>query len=158
MRGNWRPNRTATYWPPLMAISVVSFSFSMAAPGCLGAHSAGFGLSLPHLVQTHLLPVFTELYNSSIARSISLEWHVWSSSSENNCHAVHMSLPSGASVFERTMGFYLLPYCQPSPSTRFLPITAIGMCHLLPVHHFGMACLAGSKVNIEHNNDHKHLK
>ncbi len=53
----------------------------------------------------------------------SLEWHVWSSSSGNNCYAVHRSLSSGA------LGFYLVPYCQPSPPTRFLPITAIGMCH-----------------------------
>ena len=48
------------------------------------------------------------------------------------------------------MGFYFVPYRQPSPPTRFLLITAIGMCHFLPVHHFGMACLAGSKVNIQH--------
>ena len=48
------------------------------------------------------------------------------------------------------MGFYLVTYCQPSPLTRFLPITAIGMCHFLPVHHLGMVCLAGSKVNIQH--------
>ena len=47
--------------------------------------------------------------------------------------------------------FYLVPFFQPSPPTRFLLITAIGMCHFLPVHHFGMACLAGSKVNIQHN-------
>ena len=118
------------------------------------AHSAGCGLSLlllsPTGLQTHRLPVFTELYNSSIAHSISLEWHVWSSSSRNNCHAVHRSLSSSASVYDCIMGFYLVPYCQPSPPTRFLPITAIGMCHFLPVHHFGMACLAGLKVNIQH--------
>ena len=46
--------------------------------------------------------------------------------------------------------FYLVPFFQPSPPTRFLLITAIRMCHLLPVHHFGMACLAGLKVNIQH--------
>ena len=79
----------------------------------------------------------------------SLEWNVWSSSSGNSCHGVHRSLSSSASVYECTMGFYLVPYCQPSPPTRFLLITAIGMCHFLPVHHFGMACLAGSKVNIQ---------
>ena len=79
----------------------------------------------------------------------SLEWHVWSSSSRNNCHAVQRSPSSGASVFECTVGFYLVPYRQPSPPTQFLLITAIGMCHFLPVHHFGMACLAGSKVNIQ---------
>ena len=27
------------------------------------------------------------------------------------------------------MGFYLVPYCQPNPPTRFLPITTIGICH-----------------------------
>ena len=79
----------------------------------------------------------------------SLEWHVWSSSSGNNCHAVHRSLSSGASVYECTMGFYLVPYCQPRPPTRILLITTIAMCHFLPVHHFGMACLAGLKVNIQ---------
>ena len=31
------------------------------------------------------------------------------------------------------------------PPTRFPLITAIRMCHLLPMHHFGMAFLAGSK-------------
>ena len=69
---------------------------------------------------------------------------------QNNCHAVLRSLSSGASGYDCTMGFYLIPYCQPNPPTRFLPITAIGMCHLLPVHHFGMACLAWSEVNIQH--------
>ena len=34
----------------------------------------------------------------------------------------------------------------------FFQLLAIGMCHFLLVHHFGMACLAGSKVNIQHNN------
>ena len=135
--------------------SCVSFSFSWTAqPEARGPSfllSAGFlyHTLLPTSLQTPWLPVFTELYNSSIAHSISLEWHVWSSSSGNNCHAVHRSLSSGASVYDCTMGFYLVPYCQPSPPTRFLPITAIGMCHFLPVHHFGTACLAGSKVNIQ---------
>ena len=46
--------------------------------------------------------------------------------------------------------FYLVPFFQPSPPMQFLPITAIGMCHFLPVHHFGMACLAVSKVNIQY--------
>ena len=53
------------------------------------------------------------------------------------------------SVYECTMGFYLVPFRQQSPPSRFLLITGIGMCHFLPVHHFGMACLAGSKVNIQ---------
>ena len=39
----------------------------------------------------------------------SLEWHVWSSSSGNSCHAVHRSLSSGAWVYECTMGFLPCP-------------------------------------------------
>ena len=35
----------------------------------------------------------------------SLEWHVWSSSSRNNCHAVHRLPFSGASVCDWTVGF-----------------------------------------------------
>ena len=35
----------------------------------------------------------------------SLEWHVWSSLSGNNCHSVHRSLSSGASVCGCTVGF-----------------------------------------------------
>ena len=52
----------------------------------------------------------------------SLEWHVWSSSSRNNCHAVQRTLSSGASAYECIMGFYLVPFCQPNPPTRFLLI------------------------------------
>ena len=82
---------------------------------------------------------------------LSLGWHVWLSSSGNNCHAVQRSLSSGASVYECIMGFYVVPFRQPNPPTRFLLITAIGMCHFLQVLHFGMACLAGWKVNIQHS-------
>ena len=46
----------------------------------------------------------------------SLEWHVWSSSSGNNCHAVHRSLSSGASVYECTMGFLPCPIFSAKPT------------------------------------------
>ena len=68
------------------------------------------------------LPVFTELYYSSTPTQ-SLEWHVWSSSSGNNCHAVQRSLSSSASVYECIMRFYLVPFHQPNPPTRSLLIT-----------------------------------
>ena len=89
MRGSWRPNRAAIYWPPLLWPSALCLSRS---PGLLnwrpGAHSAWCRLPLPHLVnigsglQTHWLPVFTELYNSSIAQSISP--HNWPSGCVNS--------------------------------------------------------------------------
>ena len=46
----------------------------------------------------------------------SLEWHVWSSLSGNNCHAVQRSLSSGASVYECTMGFLPCPIFSAKPT------------------------------------------
>ena len=119
-----------------------------------GAHSAGYGLSLPHLVangsglqtslQTNWLPVYTELYNSSIAHSISFDRH----------QEEKLSCSSQVTLFRcislwRYIGILICPILSAIPPMRFLPITAIGMCHFLPVHHFRMACLDGSKVNIQ---------
>ena len=131
--------------PTLMAVSVVSFSFSRAAqpeaqglsfllnagflyhilsatslvPNSSGGPEGPFSLvwlSLPHLVYNSnsncLTSVLTELYNSSTptqSPTQSLAWHVWSSSSGNNCHAVHRSLSSGASVYECTIGILACP-------------------------------------------------
>ena len=175
VRGSWRPNRTAIYWPPLLWPSALCLSRS---PGLLNRRPRGplcwmrafstaschqqvskhhrgsqgplrpgvdfpttsyqqllwtptqsgaprapsTRLSLPHLVSNSnsWLLVLTELYISSTptqSPTQSLEWHVWSSSSENNCHAVHRSLSSGASVYECTMEFfYLVPFPQLNPA------------------------------------------
>ena len=136
MRGSWRPNRTATYWLPLLWPSALCLSRS---PGLFNRWTGGPAecwLPLPHLVtngsglQTNWLPVFTELYNSSIAHSISP--HIWPS---EMCH--FRCLWNGMFDFHRaeitvmqftghslpvhqsdcTVGFYLVPYCQPSPPT-----------------------------------------
>ena len=109
--------------PTLMAISVVSFLFSWCSTGGPGPSfllSAGF---LYHILSpTSLVPKLTDFLSSPsyiIVQSPtkSLEWHVWSSSSGNNCHAVHRSLSSGASIYDCTAGFYLVPFCQPSSPT-----------------------------------------
>ena len=128
-----------------MAVSIASFSFSWCSTGGPEAHSAGWWLSLLHLISnfsepqlnrgprapsawrgfpyhissitpspalttTVLTSVLTELYNSSTptqSPTRSLKLHVWSSSSGNNCHAVHRSLSSSASVYACTMGIFL---------------------------------------------------
>ena len=69
VRGSWRPNRTVTYWPPLLWPSV----FLSHSLGLLnrGPSLSGCWFSLPHHLsnwsglQTDWLTVFTELYNSS---------------------------------------------------------------------------------------------
>ena len=114
----------------------------------------GFPYHSLSITPTVWLLALTELYNSLMptqSPTQSLEWHIWSSSSGNNCHAVHGSLSSGASVYECTMG-YFLPCPISSAKSRlrdFFRLLAIGMCHFLPVHHFGIAHLPGSKVKIQ---------
>ena len=108
----------------------VSFPFSWAAqPGAWGPTllGAAFSTTTCHQRVSKLTDFLSSpSYIIVPSPTQSLEWHVWSSSSGNNCHAVHRSLSSCASVYDCTMGFYLVPYCQPRPPTRFLPITAIG--------------------------------
>ena len=88
-----------------MAISVVSFSFSRATqPEAWGPILLGAGFLYRILSSTGLVSKLTDFLSSLsfiIVQSPtqSLEWHVWSSSSGNNCHAVHRSLSSGASVY-----------------------------------------------------------
>ena len=83
-------------------------------------HISSITLS-PILTATVLTSVLTELYNSSKptqSPNRSLKSHVWSSSSGNNCHAVHRSLSFGASVYECTMGIFLP---RPISSANFRP-------------------------------------
>ena len=108
-------------------------------------------VSLP--LQLELELNSTELYNSATptrSPTRSLEWHDWSSSSGNNCHAIHRSLSSGASVHECTIGFfYLVQFQQPISAHAISSHNwHYDMCHFFPVHHLGMAFLAGSKYNI----------
>ena len=79
------------------------------------------------ITPTLWLLVLTELYNSSTptqSPTQSLKWHVWSSSSGNNCHAVQRSLSSSTSVYECIMGFFTLShFVSQFPPMRFLSIT-----------------------------------
>ena len=134
VKGSWRPNITATYWPPLLWPSALYLSCylvllnrrprgplcrlslqhlisNFSGPQLIRAPRAPFVVFsttyclLTCLISNFLTSVLTELYNSSTptqSPTQSLEWHVWSSSSGNNCHAVHRSLSSGASLWSGT--------------------------------------------------------
>ena len=59
MRGSWRPNRNCNILTPtFMAVNVVSFSFSWCSTGGPEAHSAGWWLSLLHLISIFSGPRF----------------------------------------------------------------------------------------------------
>ena len=78
VRGSWRPNRTAMYWPLLWWPSTLCL---FCSPGLLNRRPGGSAFwwvlafsttSCLWLLRSpsHWPPVFTELYNSSIAHSI----------------------------------------------------------------------------------------
>ena len=138
---------SAGCWLSLLHLTS-NFSGPQTPSGFTGAPSAGCGFPYhissitpsPSVLELPLLTsVLTELYNSSTptrSPTRSLKSHVLSSSSGNNCHAVQRSLSSGASVYESIMGFFSLShFVSQFPPTRFPLLTAIGMCHFLPVHH-----------------------
>ena len=126
VRGDWRSNRTAIYWPPLLWPSALCLPRS---PGLLNRRLGGpafcWVLAFPTITCLQILvskltdflasPSYIIVQSSTqylpitgyrnVSLPPSLEWHVWSSSSGNNCHAVHKSLSSGASVCECTVGF-----------------------------------------------------
>ena len=92
-----------------------------------------------------LLPISSD---QDVSLPLTLEWPMWSSSSENNCHPVQRPLSSGASAYESIMGFFFTSshfICQ-FPTMRFPLITAIRMCHFLPVHHLEWHFWPGQKV------------
>ena len=148
-----------------MASFTASYQQLLWSPNSIGVPEGPLGrvwVSLPHLVynsvsncncNSTLTSVLTELYNSSTptrSPTRSLEWHDWSSSSGNNCHAVYRSLSSAASVYECIMGFTLSYFISQIHPRDLFRLLATGMCHFLPLHHFVMACLLGPKVKIQH--------
>ena len=146
--------------PTLMAISIVFF---LVLQGCStggpGAHSAGCGFLYRILSPTGLVSKLTDFLSSlsyiivpsptqyfpitghrDVSLPLSLEWHVWLSSNGNTCHAVNRSFSSGASV-------WLCRGILPCPILSAKFAQANGLCTSAV---FGMAYLAGSKVNIQH--------
>ena len=143
---NRRPSGPALCW--MMAFFTASYQHLLWTTTHQGPKPLRSGVAFPTTSRllirpptvTDLTSVLTELYNSSTptqSPTRSLKSHVWSSSSGNNCHAVHRSLSSGASVYECTMGIFFTSshFISQFQPTWFPLITAIRMCHLLPVHH-----------------------
>ena len=168
VRGSWRPNITEIFWPK--SYGRQRCVFPVLSPGCwlsplhsslsvsnwtacllLFNSSALYYLQTPTWWYGHastppqLLPISGD---RDVSLPLSLEWPVWLWSSGNNCHAVQRSLSSGASVYESIMGFFFTSshFISQFPPARFPLITAIRMCHLLPVHHLEWHFWPGQNV------------
>ena len=143
-----------------MAFFTASYQHLLWTPTYQGPKPFGLvWLSLPHLVYLpHQLSAtqlarWTQLSYIIVRRPLDL-WN-WMF----NRHQVEItvmqfrghSLPVHQSMSVLWEFFSSFHFISQFPPTRFPFITAIRMCHLLPVHHLGMAFLAGSKgQNITH--------
>ena len=137
LRGSWRPNRTATYWPPLLWPS----AFLSRSPGCstggLGAQplwvlvfSTASYLQLVWSPKPQSIFLCTELYNSSTStqylpitghRNMHFR-HLWNGMFDRHRAEITVIQFTGNSLpvhqFVTVLwDFNLVPYCQPSLPT-----------------------------------------
>ena len=175
MTGSWRPNINCNILTPtLMPVSVVSFLCSRCSTGGPEAHSAGWWLSLLHLISNFSGPQTPSgfprapsagrgfLYHTRLPPSPTLlqlpvtsvlivqrPLDLWNSMFDHHQAEITVMQFTGALVWVYHGNFFNSShFISQFPPARFPLITAIRMCHLLPVHHLGMAFLAGSKVKI----------
>ena len=183
VRGSWRLNRTAIYWPPLLWPSALCLSRS---PGLLnrrpssllddgflyctlsptglqnsiGGPEGPFGrvwLSSPLFVSDDSDPQLSDfLFWPSyiiVQRSLNRPLNLWNGLFDRHQAEITVmpfighSLPVRQSM-SVSWAFTLSHFISQIRLRDFFQLLAIGMCHFLPVHHFGMACLLGPKVNI----------
>ena len=115
-------------------------------------------LSLPHLISiTSLLQLSDFLSWPSyiiVQRELNRPLNLWNGMFDRHQAEITVmqfrghSLPVHQSL-SVSWAFTLPHFVSKFRLRDFFRLLAIVMCHFLPVHHFGMACLAGSKVKIQ---------
>ena len=158
----------------VLAFFTASYQQLLWSPNSIGVPEGPLGrvwLSLPHLVYNS---VWSPWNSNSTGTGTQLSWLLsWLSyiivqhpldrpldlwNRMFNRHQAEItvmqfrghSLPVYQSMRVSWEFFTLSHFISQFPPTQFPLITAIRMCHFLPVHHLGMAFLAGSKVKIQH--------
>ena len=168
--------------PTLMAVSVVSFSFSRAAQpeaqgpssllddgflycilsptglqNSIGGPKSPFGqvwLSLPHLVSNVSDPQLSDFLSWPSYIIVQHPLNLWNGMFDRHQVEITVMQFRGHSLLVHqsmsvSWAFTLSHFISQIHLRDFFRLLAIGMCHFLLVHHFGMACLASrrSKYN-----------
>ena len=166
---------TVIFWPPLQWPSTLCLSRSPdAQPEALGSTLLGDGFLYCILSATSLVPKLPRPGRLSLPQLLS-NWHstvtqllswlryiivqrpldLWNRMF--NRHQVEitvMQFTSHSLLVHQSMSepwefFSSSHFISQFPPTRFSLITAIRMCHLLPVHHLGWHFWLGQKVKIQ---------
>ena len=154
---NRRP-RDPLCW--VMAFFTASYQHILWTPTHQGPNGP-FGLmwlSLPHLVYNSVplqLQLELDFCLDWVQHPLSRLLHLWNGMINRHPAEITVMQFTGYSLRCISLWVYHGNFFSSShfisqfPPTRFPLITAIRMCPLLPVHHLGMAFLAGSKVKIQ---------
>ena len=124
----------------------------------IGGPEGPFGriwLSLPHLLSDVSDPQLSDflswpnyiIVQCPLNRPLNL-WNGMFDRHQAEITVMHFrghSLPAHQSM-SVSWAFTLSHFISQIRRRDFFRLLAIGMCHFLPVHHFGMACFPGSKV------------
>ena len=159
---NWRSRgHSAGWWLSLLHL-ISNFSGPQTPSGFPRAPSAGRGF----LYHTSSISVS----NSTATATVTLSWlsyiivqrlldrplDLWNRMFDRHQAEITVMLFTGHSLpVRQSMSvpwefFTSSHFISQFPPMRFPLITAIRMCPFLPVHHLGMAFLAGSKAKIQH--------
>ena len=140
------------YW--ILSASSLDPQTQSGAPSPLGL----VWLSLPHLVYNSVGSLTaTVLTYIIIQRPLSRLLDLWNRMFDRHEAEITVMQFTGHSLpVHQSMSvpweFFFTPshFISQFTPTRYPLITAIKMCHFLPMHHLGMAFLAGSKAKIQH--------
>ena len=123
-----------------------------------GPKDPAVGLSLPHLISNFSGPQLTDFLSSQsyiiVQRPLNRPLNLWNGMFDRHQTEITVmqfrghSLPVHQSM-SVSWAFTLSHFVSQIRLRDVFWLLAIGMCHFLLVHHFGMACLAGSKVKIQ---------
>ena len=147
--------KTATYWPPqpLRTLPCVFLVLLDCSTGGLGAQPLWNMFSFQHLLSNSSdLQLIDFLSSPSYIIVPSPTQYLWNGMFDCNQVEITVMQFTGHSLpVHQSMS---LPWDLPCPilSAKAAYVISSHNCHRnvsLLVHHFGMACLAGSKVNIQ---------
>ena len=158
--------KTAIYWPHSYGHQRCVFLVLLMLNWRAGAHSAGFlycTLSPTGLVpKLHLVSITSDLQLSDflswpsyiiVQRPLNRPLNLWNGMFDRHQAEITVmqfrghSLPVHQSM-RVSWAFTTSHFISQIHPRDLFRLLAIGMCHFLPVHHFGMACLPGPKVSI----------
>ena len=151
---NWRPGGSAFCW----VLAFYTTSCHQRVSKTTGGPKGPFGwvwLSLPHLVSNSSYLQLSDFLSWQSYIIVQHPLNLWNGMFDGHQAEITVMQFRGHSLLvHQSMSvsctFTLSHFISQIHLCDFFRLLAIGMCYFLLVHHFGMACLAGSKVKIQH--------